>query len=169
MLHLPPSWRKGEVLKTVDHNFLPGTLTNTQSNLDSIARWTIDNNMLLSPSKCSYMLFSRNKEQFITRLTVNNNKIDQTHVAKILGCWMDENPGKWQTNTKGLCKSAYSRMSMLSKLRYVGVSIEDLIEIYTLFIWSRAEYLSLTNLNYSEFSSFHKVYHSSIVKSLLTN
>ena len=32
---------------------------------------------------------------------------------------------------------------MLSKLRYVGVSTEDLLEIYTLFIRSRAEYLSV--------------------------
>ena len=32
---------------------------------------------------------------------------------------------------------------MLSKLKYVGVSTEDLIEIYTLFIRSRAEYLSV--------------------------
>jgi hypothetical protein len=99
--------------------------------------------MLLNPAKSSYMVFSRCKEQFITRLTVNNNKIDQKNVAKILGCWIDEDPGKWQTNTKELCKSAYSRMSMLSKLRYVGVSTEDLLEIYTLFIRSRAEYLSV--------------------------
>ena len=32
---------------------------------------------------------------------------------------------------------------MLSKLKYVGVSTEDLIDIYTLFIRSRAEYLSV--------------------------
>ena len=89
------------------------------------------------------MVFSRSKEQFVTRLTVNSNKIDQKHVAKILGCWIDEDAGKWVTNTKELCKSAYSRMSMLSKLKYVGVSTEDLIEIYTLFIRSRAEYLSV--------------------------
>ena len=64
-------------------------------------------------------------------------------MAKILGCWIDEDAGKWVTNTKELCKSTYSRMSMLSKLKYVGVSTEDLIEIYTLFIRSRAEYLSV--------------------------
>ena len=127
----------------LDHQFLPGSSTLTQTNLDNIAKWTFDNKMLLNPDKCSYMLFSRSKEQFITRLTVNSNKIDQKHVAKILGCWVDEDAGKWVTNTKELCKSAYSRMSMLSKLKYVGVSTEDLIDIYTLFIRSRAEYLSV--------------------------
>ena len=34
-------------------------------------------------------------------------------------------------------------MSMLTKLRYVGVSIEDLIEIYILFIRSITEYCSV--------------------------
>ena len=34
-----------------DHKFLPGTLTQTQSNLDSIARWTSNNKMLLNPAK----------------------------------------------------------------------------------------------------------------------
>ena len=89
------------------------------------------------------MVFSRSREQFVTRLTVNDNKIDQKPVSRILGCWIDEDAGKWHTNTKELCKSAYSRISMLTKLKYIGVSTEDLIEIYTLFIRSRAEYVSV--------------------------
>ena len=56
---------------------------------------------------------------------------------------MDEDAGKWYTNTKEICKSAYSRISMLFKLKYVGVGTEDLLEIYSLFIRSRAEYLSV--------------------------
>ena len=106
----------------LDNKYLPESSTVTQTNLDSISRWTISNNMKLNPQKCSYMQFSRSKEEFVTRLTVNNNKIDQKHVSKILGCWVDEDAGKWETNTKELCKSAYSRISMLTKLKYIGVS-----------------------------------------------
>ena len=127
----------------MDYKFLAGSTTQTQANLDSISQWTDSNQMKLNPQKCSYMLFSRSREQFVTRLTVNNNKIDQKHVSKILGCWVDEDAGKWDTNTRELCKSAYSRISMLTKLKYVGVSTEDLIEIYMLFIRSRAEYVSV--------------------------
>ena len=89
------------------------------------------------------MLFSRSQEQFVTRLTVNGNKIDQKHVSKIFGCWVDEEAGKWTTNTKEICKAAYSRISMLSKLKYTGVSMKDLLEIYSLFVRSRAEYMSV--------------------------
>ena len=41
------------------------------------------------------------------------------------------------------CKKAYGRISMLTKLKYVGVGIEDLIDIYSLFVRSCAEYCSV--------------------------
>jgi hypothetical protein len=46
-------------------------------------------------------------------------------------------------NTQELCKKAYARISMLTKLKYVGVSIDDLIEVYVLFIRSLVEYCSV--------------------------
>ena len=85
------------------------------------------------------MVFSRAKEDFATRLTINNSKLDRISVTKILGVWLSEDLS-WDRNTKEMCRRAYSRMSMLTKLRYVGVSIEDLIEIYVLFIRSITEY-----------------------------
>ena len=42
-----------------------------------------------------------------------------------------------------MCRKAYSRMSMLTKLRYVGVSTEDLVDIYVLFIRSITEYCAV--------------------------
>lgn len=89
------------------------------------------------------MLLSRAKVDFVTRLSVGGTKIDQKSATKLLGCWIDEDAGKWSTNTKELIKSAYSRISMLTKLKYTGVKTQDLIEIYSLFIRSRAEYMSV--------------------------
>ena len=39
--------------------------------------------------------------------------------------------------------NAFSRMQMLSKLKYIGVATEDLIQIYCLFIRSVLEYCSM--------------------------
>ena len=64
--------------------------------------------------------------------------------TKLLGCWIDEDDGTWSTNTRELVKSAYSRISMLTKLKYTRVRTDDLIDIYKLFIISRAEYQSAT-------------------------
>ena len=99
--------------------------------------------MRLNPEKSNYLIFSWAQEQFVTRLTVNGMKIDQKKTTKILGCLIEEDVGKWATNTRELIKSAYSRISMLSKLKYTGVSSRDLLEIYALFVRSRAEYMSV--------------------------
>ena len=85
------------------------------------------------------MIFSRSKEPFFTRLTINNCKLDQIPATKLLGVWITEDLS-WQKNTQEICRKAYARLSMLTKLKYVGVSTEDLIDIYILYIRSLTEY-----------------------------
>ena len=63
-------------------------------------------------------------------------------VTKVLGVWLQEDMG-WNENTKQICKKAYSRVSILSKLKYAGISTDDLITIYILFIRSLTEYCSV--------------------------
>ena len=123
--------------------FLPPNSFSTQSNLDSISEWTLSNHTKLNPKKSSYMIFSRSQEVFATRLTLDSQTLEQKRATKILGVWIEEDAGSWQKNTSELCKSAYGRISMLTKLRYVGISRKDLIEIYCLFVRSRAEYCSV--------------------------
>ena len=71
-------------------------------------------------------MFTRTDYDFATRLTVNGVKLDQLPEAKVLGVWLTEDL-TWSKNTKEICKNAYSRISMITKLKYVGVSIEDLL------------------------------------------
>ena len=73
---------------------------------------------------------------------MNGQKIDRQDFVKVLGVWLAEDISDWTKNTSEICRRAFSRMGMLSKLKYVGVPIEDLIEIYCLFIRSTAEYCS---------------------------
>ena len=85
----------------------------------------------LNEGKCDYMVFSRWKVPFNTRLTLNNQKLDKVSATKIMGIWITDDLS-WEKNTKA---KSYARMSMLTKLRYVGVMTEDLVEIYILFQW----------------------------------
>ena len=63
-------------------------------------------------------------------------------VIKILGIWLQDDMG-WEKNTKEICKKAYSRIPLLTKLKYAGICTEDLLTIYVLFIRSVAEYCSV--------------------------
>ena len=113
--------------------YLPSDAYQTQSNLNQIAKWSVENLVKLNEQKCNYMIFSRSKEPFLTRLTINNCKLDQIPATKLLGVWITEDLS-WQKNTQEICRKAYARLSMLTKLKYVGVSTEDLIDIYILYI-----------------------------------
>ena len=127
----------------VEHKFLPPQATKTQGYLDSIQSWTSENLMKINSSKSNYMVLSRCQEDFTTRLTINGDVIERKKAVKILGVWISEDAGDWSINISEICKKAYGRISMLSKLKYAGISIEDLLEIYCLFIRSKAEYCSV--------------------------
>ena len=115
----------------VDQSFLPAISYGTQDSLNFISNWTKENLMQLNAAKCSY-----------TRLTVNNTYLERIKVTKLLGVWISEDLS-WSKNCKEICKKAYSKLSMITKLKYAGVSLDDLIEIYSLFIRSTAEYCSV--------------------------
>ena len=113
-----------------------------QENLNDITRWTADNLMQINESKSNFIIFSRSKEDFTTRLYINDVKLDKLSVIKLLGIWLEEDLS-WERNTREICKKAFSRVHILSKLKFVGIKREDLLDIYKLFIRSLAEYCSV--------------------------
>ena len=49
----------------------------------------------------------------------------------------------WERNCKEICMKAFARLLMISKLKYVGVNVDDLLDIYILFIRSVMEYCAV--------------------------
>ena len=127
----------------VGKNYLPAENLQTQDNLNHIASWSELNKVKLNETKCKYMIFTRSQEDFSTRLRINNHTIDKIQAYKLLGIWITEDLS-WEVNTKEMCRKAYSRIAMLTKLKYIGTSTDDLIEIYILFIRSLTEYCAVT-------------------------
>jgi hypothetical protein len=126
----------------IDEQYLPPSSYQTQDTLNHISSWTSANLMKLNEAKCKYMIFSRSKARFATRLTINNSNLEKINVMKILGIWISEDLS-WSRNCQEICQKAYSRLSMITKLKYVGVCLEDLLDIYILFIRSVTEYCSV--------------------------
>ena len=126
----------------LNQKFLDSNGCKMQQNLDTIAKWTDDNLMQLNEEKSNYIIFTKAREEFAARLTLNNKLLERKNVTKLVGVWLEEKGG-WARNTAEICKSAYAKISMLTKLKYAGVSTKDLVETYSLFIRSRAEYVSV--------------------------
>ena len=89
------------------------------------------------------MIFTRSKEPFATRLSMNGDNLERVTVTKLLGVWISEDMS-WSRNCQEICRKAFSRLSMITKLKYVGIPQEDLVDIYVLFIRSVAEYCSVS-------------------------
>ena len=89
--------------------------------------------MQLKENKTDYQISTRSKTSFSTRLTVNNKYIERNEVSLLLEVWLQEEGG-WDTNTEQLCKKSYARISVLTKLSYASLCIEDLLHIYNKYI-----------------------------------
>ena len=126
----------------IDEQFIPATSLETQNNLNYIAQWTENNKMKINENKSNYMVFSRSETEMATRLTVRGHTIDRIEETKLVGVWITTWLD-WEKNTKEICKKAYARMTMLTKLKYVGVPTYDLLDIYVLYIRSLLEYCSV--------------------------
>ena len=127
----------------IDSYFLPPQNIQMQDHLDSISSWTRENLMVLNERKSKYIIFNRAQADFNTRLTLNNTNIEQVHEARVLGVVLTDDL-KFERNTQDICKRAFARISMITKLKYVGVSIPDLIDVFSLFVRSLLEYCSVS-------------------------
>ena len=126
----------------VDQLYLPAMRYGAQDIVNFIYNWTTENKMKLNASKCNFMIFSRIKSDFTTRLTINNTTLERLEVTKILGVWISADLS-WSRNCVEICKRAFSRLSMVTKLKYAGVSLQDLLDIYILFIRIVTEYCAV--------------------------
>ena len=89
--------------------------------------------MKINEKKSNYMVFSRSQEKFATRLNMNGVLLEKVPATKLLGVWVTEDLS-WSRNCSEICKKAYYRLTMLTKLKYVGTKTENLIDInYTVY------------------------------------
>ena len=122
--------------------FLPPHEFRTQDSLNQISDWTDENLMEINARKSNYMVFTRSRTSFATRLNIGNKFIEQLKETKLCGVWLTDNM-KWEKNTREIARKAFARMSMITKLKYVGVQKEDLLDVYILFIRSLTEYCAV--------------------------
>ena len=126
----------------IDQSYLPLEGSISQQNLTKISGWTSNNLMKLNRDKTNYLVFTRSRQDFATRLQLDEQVLQRKKTTKILGVWLQEDGG-WQKNTEEVCKAAYQRVSMLTKLKYAGETVENLLHIYKQFIRSKLEYCSV--------------------------
>ena len=112
----------------------------SQTYLDRIKEWTDEAQMALNTSKTKYMVVNfTNKFQFNTRIELQNCLLEEVTECRLLGLTFN-NQLSWAKNSENIVKRANAKMIMLHKLYEFNVPVEEMINIYLLFIRSMLEY-----------------------------
>ena len=119
--------------------FLPTQNVNSQNYLEKISQWTKQNKMSLNTQKSKFMVFNYTKKyQFSTRLVLDETPLEEITECKLLGVIIENNMS-FKKNTQSIIKRAYKRMIILEKLYEFHLPVEEMINIYILFIRSVVE------------------------------
>ena len=83
----------------IEEQYVPAQSLKTQTDLDTIAKWTDENQMQLNTNKSNYMVFSRSEKEFATRLSINGETLNRIEETKLVGVWLTTWLD-WEKNTK---------------------------------------------------------------------
>ena len=123
----------------IGNKYLPQENINSQGYIKSIEHWTDQKEMKLNVDKSKYMIINFTKNyQVNTRIYMQQELLKQVSQTRLLGVILRDDLS-FKSNTESITKNAYKRMSILHKLGQFNLPVEDLINIYVLYIRSVLE------------------------------
>ena len=123
----------------LSNQFIPAENLKSQDYLDEISLWTRNQKMIVNEKKSKNMIFNFTRNyQFSTRLTMEGHKLETVQEAKLLGTIVS-NDLKWDKNTDFIVKKANKRLELLRKISFFGANLDDMKNIYILYIRSLLE------------------------------
>ena len=146
----------------IHNQWIPPQNLKSQEWLDQIDDWTENQKILINTEKTKCMLFNfTDNFQFSTRLKLQEKNIEVIKHTKLLGTIISDDL-KWDLNTEFIVKKANARMELLRKVANFDAPVEDLKDIYLLFIRSILEqsapvwHSSITSENSSDLERIQK-------------
>ena len=101
-----------------------------QKKLNEINEYAINKQMKINGEKCKIMLLNASRKyDFSPVINVGSEKLEMVEELKLLGVTIQSNLN-WQTQTNNMCQKAYIRLWMLRRLKPLGASLTELIEVY---------------------------------------
>lgn len=95
--------------------------------------------MTISTQKTKAMIFNFTKNhQFSSCLQINGENIEIVKKMKILGCIINDTLS-WNENSDNLIKKVNSRMQLLRKLRAIGSTKEEMVQLWIVYCRSILE------------------------------
>ena len=112
-------------------HILPESESRVQELLNTIVDYTNTHKMKVNSEKSKVMLFnSAKKYDFMPKLSLDpKTDLIVVESCKLLGVVLQSNL-KWNENTDYICSRAYDRIWMLRRLKNLGATNEELVDVY---------------------------------------
>ena len=111
-------------------HFLPESESKVQGLLDVIVKYTTDHKMKINNQKSKVMLFNSSKKfDFNPQLSLDNCTLDLVENYQLLGVIIQSNM-RWDMNTNYICSKAYDRIWMIRRLKSLGATNTELVDVY---------------------------------------
>ena len=108
--------------------------------LGLISQYTELNKMKLNLSKTELMLFNNSKKyDFIPNIKLQGIQLETVEEIKLLGVVLRSDM-RWTSNTKSITLKGYKRLWILSRLKYLGATDAELLDVYTKQVRPLLEY-----------------------------
>ena len=119
-------------LKNTGHTLPPARCT-LQAQLDNLVQYSQKNGMLINKSKTKVMIFNpARRYDALPQLTLSGmggENLEVVEQFKLLGL-IFRSDNKWYDNTQYICQKGYTRLWMLRRLKGLGASVEELMDVY---------------------------------------
>ena len=98
--------------------------------VNSIQEYASKNKMKLNFKKTNVILFNPSKNiDFIPDIRVSESKLENVEEIKLLGVVLRSDM-KWTANTDSITEKSYKRLWVLQRLKVLGASTSDLVDVF---------------------------------------
>jgi hypothetical protein len=132
---LVPNPDHNQPLPLAYHDRTRHVLTDTengmQTQLDKVVQYCRENDMKLNTDKTKVAIFNTGRNyDFTPRLSADGiSNLEVVEEFKLLGIIFQSNL-RWQANTDMMCKKAYARLWMLRRLKGLGASCSEMLDVF---------------------------------------
>ena len=124
--------------------YLPPEKSELQTLMNNLVAYTDHHQMELNEAKTKVILFNRaTKYDFHPKITLQGDQtqLEVVEQIRLLGVHIRSDLS-WKSNTASMCKTAYARLWILRRLKPLGASVEELLDVYDKQIRCIVEYAS---------------------------
>ena len=124
-------------------HFIPSDNLETQKMLNELTEYTKEHEMIINKRKTKAILFNRARNyDFMPHLTIDGSEpLDVVEEIKLLGVVISSDL-KWRSNTTSMVKKAFTRLWILRRLKALGASSDELLDVYEKQVRCIVEYAS---------------------------